>query len=334
MGDDTTLLTVFEICAGAGGMALGLEKAGFRALGLAEIDRHACATLRANRPSWRVLEADVRHLDPTSFQGVDLFAGGVPCPPFSVAGKQLGAEDDRDLFPTALELIERIRPKSVFLENVPGFASNRFVSYRRALATSLNALGYWVDWAVLNASDYGVPQLRPRFILVALRERFAPFFEWPVPSPASQTVGESLVDLMGEDGWPGASEWACRANGIAPTLVGGSKRHGGADLGPTRARAAWRKLGVNGISLADAAPGRDLPVGAIPRLTVRMTARVQGFPDSWHLTGRKTAAYRQVGNALPPPVAEAVGRSLASALREEAPAHHADRQLSLQSQMA
>ena len=196
-------------------MALGLEKAGFQALGLAEIDRHACATLRANRPSWRVLEADVRHLDPTSFQGVDLFAGGVPCPPFSVAGKQLGAEDDRDLFPTALEIIERIRPKSVFLENVPGFASNRFVSYRRALATSLNALGYWVDWAVLNASDYGVPQLRPRFILVALRERFAPFFEWPVPSPARQTVGECLADLMGEDGWPGAAEWAKRANGIA-----------------------------------------------------------------------------------------------------------------------
>ena len=168
-------------------MALGLEKAGFQAVGLAEIDRHACATLRANRPSWRVLEADVRQLDPTSFQGVDLFAGGVPCPPFSVAGKQLGAEDDRDLFPTALEIIERIRPKSVFLENVPGFASNRFMSYRRALATSLNALGYWVDWAVLNASDYGVPQLRPRFILVALRERFAPFFEWPIPSPARQT---------------------------------------------------------------------------------------------------------------------------------------------------
>ena len=315
-------------------MALGLENAGFRAVGLVEIDRHACATLRANRPAWQVLEADVRRLDPTPFEGVDLFAGGVPCPPFSVAGKQLGADDDRDLFPTALEMIERIGPKSVFLENVPGFASSRFRSYRARLAARLNALGYWVDWAVLNASDHGVSQLRPRFVLVALIEEFAPYFEWPTDAPVRQTVGECLLDLMSDGDWPGARAWAKRANGIAPTLVGGSKRHGGADLGPTRARAAWSKLGVTGLSLADAPPGRDFPSTAMPRLTVRMTARIQGFPDSWVLTGRKTAAYRQVGNALPPPVAEAVGRSLATALLKEMPARHPDQQLSLQARMA
>lgn len=328
------MLRVFEICAGAGGMALGLENAGFKSVGLVEIDRHACATLRANRPGWNVLETDVQTLDPIDFEGVDLFAGGVPCPPFSVAGKQLGADDDRDLFPTALELIERIRPQSVFLENVPGFAASRFLAYRRALATRLNELGYWVDWEVLNASDYGVPQLRPRFILVALREAFVPFFEWPAKTPAEQTVGECLADLMGKGGWTGTSAWTEGANGIAPTLVGGSKRHGGADLGPTRARAAWGKLGVNGLSLANAPPGPDFPAEAMPRLTVRMTARVQGFPDSWRLTGGKTAAYRQVGNALPPPVAEAVGRSLAKALMRETPAERPDQQLSLQAQMA
>ena len=315
-------------------MALGLENAGFEAVGLVEIDTHACATLRANRPSWNVLEADVRSLDPAGYEGVDLFAGGVPCPPFSVAGKQLGADDDRDLFPTALDLIERIRPKSVFLENVPGFAASRFIGYRRALATRLNELGYWVDWAVLNASDHGVPQLRPRFILVAMRERFVPFFQWPAKRPAAETVGECLFDLMGQGGWPEASSWAAGANGIAPTLVGGSKKHGGADLGPTRARAAWSKLGVNGLSLADAPPGPDFPSKTMPRLTVRMTARVQGFPDSWRLSGGKTAAYRQVGNALPPPVAEAVGRALASALMQETPVRRSDQQLSLQAQMA
>ena len=256
---------------------------------------------------------------PSGYEGVELFAGGVPCPPFSVAGKQLGADDDRDLFPTALDMIERMRPKSVFLENVPGFAASRFLGYRRALATRLNELGYWVDWAVLNASDYGVPQLRPRFILVALRERFVPFFEWPAKQPVEQTVGGCLADLMGQGGWPEASSWVEGANGIAPTLVGGSKKHGGADLGPTRARAAWSKLGVNGLSLADAPPGPDFPSETMPRLTVRMTARVQGFPDSWRLSGGKTAAYRQVGNALPPPVAEAVGRSLANALMQETP---------------
>ena len=315
-------------------MALGLENAGFEAVGLVEIDTHACATLRANRPSWNVMEADVRSLDPVGYEGVELFSGGVPCPPFSVAGKQLGADDDRDLFPTALDLIERIRPKSVFLENVPGFAASRFLGYRRALATRLNELGYWVDWAVLNASDHGVPQLRPRFILVAMRERFVPFFEWPAKRPAAETVGECLVDLMGQGGWPKASSWAAGANGIAPTLVGGSKKHGGADLGPTRARAAWSKLGVNGLSLADAPPGPDFPSETMPRLTVRMTARVQGFPDSWRLSVGKTAAYRQVGNALPPPVAEAVGRALANALMQETPVRRSDQQLSLQAQMA
>ncbi len=315
-------------------MALGLESAGFRAVGLAEIDPYPCATLRSNRPSWNVLEVDIRELHGLDLGAVDLFAGGVPCPPFSVAGKQLGADDDRDLFPAAVELIERIRPKSVFLENVPGFASSRFLSYRRELATHLNELGYWVDWAVLTASDYGVPQLRPRFILVGLKERFVPYFAWPAKAPVTRTVGECLIDLMSEGGWKGARDWARRANGIAPTLVGGSKKHGGADLGPTRARAAWSKLGVNGLSLADAPPGPDFPVGTMPRLTVRMTARIQGFPDSWKLAGRKTAAYRQVGNALPPPVAEAVGRSLATALMQERPAESSDQQLALQAQIA
>ena len=315
------MLTVFEICAGAGGMALGLEAAGFRPRGLAEVDRHACATLRANRPAWRVIEADVRELDPSKFRGVDLFAGGVPCPPFSVAGKRLGAEDDRDLFPTAMRMIARIQPRSIFLENVAGFASSRFRPYRRNLATRLRALGYWVDWKVLNASDFGVPQLRPRFILVALREHLSPFFAWPATRPPTKTVGESLGELMGENGWPGLSQWVERAKGVAPTLVGGSKKHGGADLGPTRARAAWRQLGVNGLSLADAAPDRDFPVGAPPRLTVRMTARLQGFPDSWTFVGGKTASYRQVGNALPPPVARAVGGSLADALLKRTPSN-------------
>jgi len=323
------LLKVFEICAGAGGMALGLENAGFLAVGLAEIDRDACATLRTNRPGWPVLECDIRQLDPSPYQGVDLFAGGVPCPPFSVAGNQLGAADDRDLFPSALDMIEQIRPKSILLENVPGFASSRFSSYRRDLATRLNNLGYWVDWRVLNASDYGVPQLRPRFILVALQERLAPFFAWPVKTSVEQTVGECLVDLMSTGDWPGAHAWARRANGIAPTLVGGSKKHGGADLGPTRARAAWSQLGVNGPSRSDGPPGPDFPVTTAPRLTVRMTARIQGFPDSWRLAGKKTSSYRQVGNALPPPVAEAVGHSLASALMERLPEKRAG-QLTLQ----
>jgi DNA (cytosine-5)-methyltransferase 1 len=125
-------------------------------------------------------------------------------------------------------------------------------------------------------------------------------------------VGETLKDLMAADGWEGAEEWALNANTIAPTLVGGSKKHGGPDLGPTRARRAWLALGVDGKTLAESAPEPGF-IG-IPRLTVQMAARIQGFPDSWHITGRKTHAYRQVGNAFPPPVAEAVGIQIKKAI--------------------
>jgi DNA (cytosine-5)-methyltransferase 1 len=121
---------------------------------------------------------------------------------------------------------------------------------------------------------------------------------------------------MGSRGWPGAPGWVRRAAGIAPTIVGGSKKHGGPDLGPTRARAAWRELGVDGLGIANEIPGPAFPVTGMPKLTTRMVARLQGFPDSWEFSGRKTAAYRQVGNAFPPPVARAMGVAIASALRQ------------------
>ena len=114
--------------------------------------------------------------------------------------------------------------------------------------------------------------------------------------------------------WPGAADWVGRAAGIAPTIVGGSRKHGGPDLGPTRARQAWRQLGVDGLGIADAAPDESFPALAAPRLTTRMVARLQGFPDAWEFAGRKTAAYRQVGNAFPPPVARAAGLAVAAAL--------------------
>lgn len=306
------MATVFEICAGAGGQAIGLEAAGFECVGAVELDPHACQTLRLNRPEWNVIEADVRTVDGTGFAGrVDLLAGGVPCPPFSIAGKQLGSDDERDLFPEALRLAAEIKPRAIMLENVPGFASEKFREYRRGLFARLKRLGYIADFQILNASSFGVPQLRPRCVIVALKAEDVDYFRWPEanghPAP---TVGDTLVDLMAAGGWRGAAKWAQRANGIGPTVVGGSKKHGGPDLGPTRARAQWAQLGVEGIGIADAPPDRDFPVGSMPKLTVRMVARIQGFPDSWQIAGRKTAAYRQVGNAFPPPVAEAVATAI------------------------
>lgn len=305
---------VIEICAGGGGQALGLELAGFDHLAALEIDRHACATLRLNRPGWNIIEGDVRDFDGTPYRGsADLLAGGVPCPPFSIAGKQLGSDDDRDLFPEALRLASEIQPRAVMLENVPGFASDKFKGYRTALVSRFRRLGYVVEWRILNACDFGVPQLRPRFIMVALRKEDMAFFQWPQPKEHRTVVGEALGDLMASNDWKGVPAWLNRANGIAPTVVGGSKKHGGPDLGPTRARQQWAALGVDGIGIADEPPSKDFPKDARPKLTVRMVARIQGFPDDWEFAGRKTASYRQVGNAFPPPVAEAVGCAISRA---------------------
>ena len=124
---------------------------------------------------------------------------------------------------------------------------------------------------------------------------------------------------MARDGWPGAALWAENADKIAPTLVGGSRKHGGPDLGPTRARRDWERLGVDGRGIANELPGPDDPLDVLPRLTLRMAARIQGFPDSWQFFGRKTSVYRQIGNAFPPPVAAALGTSILSALHSTTP---------------
>lgn len=305
-----------EICAGAGGQAIGLEKAGFEAEALVEIEAPCRETLKLNRPHWNVLDglqSDVKLFSGAPYKGVDLLAGGVPCPPFSKAGLQLGENDERDLFPEALRLVDEIRPKAVMLENVRGFLDAVFEDYRLSLKKQLKKLGYVADWRLLNASDYGVSQLRPRVVIVAIRKDLATDFEWPQPlgvNPAP--VGALLKDLMAENGWKGARRWADGADDIAPTIVGGSKKHGGPDLGPTRAKKAWATLGVDGMGIANEAPDRDF-VG-MPRLTCRMVARIQGFPDDWQFFGKKTPAYRQIGNAFPAPVAEAVANQIYSAI--------------------
>lgn len=330
MGD----LSSIELCAGAGGQALGLEKAGFRHLAAFENDRWACETLRANRDNdtidrrkrWNVQEKDVLCVKGADFKGIDLVAGGVPCPPFSVAGKQLGQNDERDLFPKALEIVEDAAPKAVMLENVRGLSQPRFDEYRNEIVSRLeDDLNYRVHWDLIKSSDYGVPQLRPRFILVALKPEVDEFFEWPSGDSEPMTVGEALRELMAEGGWPGADAWADAANKIAPTIVGGSKKHGGADVGPSRAREAWKLLGVKGSSIAELPPDPSYPVDEMPRLTVKMGSVLQGFPPEWQFMGGKTAAWRQVGNAFPPPVAEAFGKSISAAIRTQFEAVSASR---------
>ena len=306
------MLSSVEMCAGAGGQALGLEQAGFEHEALVEIESDYCKTLEYNRPKWNVLARSLVDFDGRPYQGIDLLAGGLPCPPFSVAGKQLGENDERNLFPEALRLVDECRPRAIMIENVRGFLDAVFEDYRGQLKTQLKKLGYETDWRLLNASEFGVPQLRPRVVIVALKKGLAEF-EWPtVATHNAKTVGETLINLMAANGWRGAAAWKERASEIAPTIVGGSKKHGGPDLGPTRARQAWASLGVNGKSIAETAPERDF-VG-MPRLTIQMVARLQGFPDKWQFVGKKTKAYRQIGNAFPPPVACAVASQIKKAL--------------------
>lgn len=306
-------LTCVEICAGAGGQALGLAMAGFVHVALVEYEADYCKVLKENRPEWNVICADVHDFDGRPYRGVDLFAGGVPCPPFSVAGKQLGKDDERDLFPEAIRLIKEIQPRAVMLENVRGFLDSSFNEYRTHILDSIQELGYKTQIKLLNASNFGVPQLRPRVVIIGIRNDQAGIFSYPDEDPSSaSTVGKILYDLMAENGWTGAKNWAAKANKIAPTLVGGSKKHGGPDLGPTRARNAWAELGVDGKGIANEAPVPDFE--GMPRLTSRMMARLQGFPDTWTFGKRKTVACRMIGNAFPPPVAQAVGEKIKECL--------------------
>lgn len=306
-------LTCVEICAGAGGQALGLAMAGFVHVALVEYESDYCKVLKSNRPEWNIICADVHSFDGHPYKGVDLLAGGVPCPPFSVAGKQLGKDDERDLFPEAIRLIEEIQPKAVMLENVRGFLDPRFTAYREHILKSVEKLGYTTQIKLLNASDYGVPQLRPRVVIIGIRNDQLGTFSYPAENPQSvKTVGQTLYDLMAANKWSGAKAWAQKADKIAPTLVGGSKKHGGPDLGPTRAKKAWAELGIDGHGIANDAP--DSNFEGIPRLTTRMMARIQGFPDTWTFGNKKTAACRMIGNAFPPPVAKAVGEKIKECL--------------------
>lgn len=305
--------TCLEICAGAGGQALGLEQGGFEPQALVEIDSACCNTLRFNRPSWNVVEGDLKSFAGNSYSGIDLLAGGVPCPPFSKAGKQLGKGDDRDLFPEALRLVDECKPRAVLLENVRGFLDAVFEDYRGDLKRRFEKMGYVADWRLLNASNFGVSQLRPRVVIVAIQKDLAGGFSWPKSrSQNPLTVGELLYAQMASKGWQGVDVWKQQADDIAPTIVGGSKKHGGPDLGPTRAKRAWARLGVDGMGIANEPPREDF-IG-MPRLTVEMVAKIQGFPDDWQFTGKKTPAYRQVGNAFPPPVAQAVAQEIFNCL--------------------
>ncbi|MFC8200623.1 DUF6339 family protein [Streptomyces sp. NPDC057298] len=309
-----------EICAGCGAQALGLEQAGFDPVVLIDSKADACLTIGLNRPEWDIICIDLVHFplnERPDIIGVDLLSGGLPrVKSVATVGRDEDT-DERRVLRTAIELARAVKPKAVLLENVPDLAESQdFEVDRGWMETQLGQAGYRTTWKVLNAADFGVPQNRRSSFLVALREPYFSRFSWPEPDgrPAP-TVGQVLGPSMSSRGWSAAEEWIKGADRIAPALVGGSDRRGGADLGPTGSKKAWAALGVNGNSLGDEPPGTDFPPDEMPKLTVEQAGRIQSIPEEWTFAGGKTSRYRQIGHAMPPPLATAVGRSIAAALR-------------------
>lgn len=316
----TSRFTSVEICAGAGAQALGLEQAGFDPLLLIDSKADACFTIDLNRPAWDVVCMDIVQfhvgMRPDT-SGVDLLSGGLPRVKSPATAGRAEDIEERRVLRAAIDLARAIEPKAVLLENVPDLVeSPAFAADRAWIEEELRDAGYRSSWRVLNASDFGVPQNRSSGFLVALREPYFSRFSWPVgdgtPPP---TVGDVLGPSMASNGWSGVEQWVKAADRIAPALVGGSDRRGGADLGPTGSKKAWAALGVNGNSLGDEPPGPDFSVEELPKLTVEQTAMIQSIPADWKFAGGKTSRYRQIGHAMPPPLATAVGLAIAAALR-------------------
>ncbi|MGW1886547.1 DNA cytosine methyltransferase [Streptomyces sp. NPDC001970] len=314
-----------EICAGAGGLAMGLEAAGFDPVALIEQNRHACDTLRANRLGWKVLEMDFRDFvaqEHPYAHDVDLISAGLPRVKSPAAVKRAEDRYERELLEATMWLVAEVQPRALLIENVPALVSDdAFADIREFVRLELEHLGYTLQWRVLDASGFGLAQDRKLGLLVALRGDAAAGFRWPEPlSTPAPTVGAVLWKSMGARGWRGASAWAAQADRTAPAIVGGSERRGGADLGPTGTKRAWARMEINGSSIGDEVPGPDFlwepggDVKQMPKLTVEQVALLQGFPPHWRLLGGKTARYRQLGHASPPPVARALGERLVAAL--------------------
>lgn len=310
--------TVVGLFSGGGGLDLGFERAGFGVSVCVDNDPVACETLRHNRPEWPVFCGDIREFDPIPHRGAVGVIGGPPCQGFSTAGK--GDPDDprNFLWREWFRVVEAVEPEFVMLENVPGMAHSKNREHLDDLLEHLERDGYRVNYSVLDAADFGVPQRRRRLIVVGGRG-----FDIRLPKPSASrrvTVGEAILDLVDRtalnhepndhaqhvvDRWsrlaPGESDPGYRRSRLDARLPSVTIRAGGG-------------YGPKGNHLGGFHP----PIHpTLPRqLTVREAARLQTFPDDWEFKGPKTIQGRQVGNAVPPALAEAVAREIIAALEK------------------
>lgn len=330
--------SVLELFAGAGGLALGLEKAGFRSCLLNEFNKDACATLRKNRPDWNVVEGDVSTIDFTEYHNkVDVLAGGFPCQAFSMAGKRLGFEDIRGtMFYEFARAVKEVNPKFLVAENVIGLLSHDGGKTLETITNVIDDLGYeLVTPTVLKAVQHGVPQKRERLVLVGVRKDLAEqtSFEYPTPHAEVLTLRDALkagklydTDVPQSEGpiypqrkseimdmvEPGKN-WKSLPEDIQVEYMKNSLFAGGGRTGFAR-RLAWDEPSLTlTCAPAQTQTERCHPDETRP-LTVREYARIQTFPDEWEFEGSRSSAYKQIGNAVPVNLGYEIGRSLQNAL--------------------
>jgi DNA (cytosine-5)-methyltransferase 1 len=329
-----------ELFAGAGGLAIGMEKAGFDSVLLNEIDKDACKTLRTNRPQWNVAEGDVSQVDFSGYRDkIDLLSGGFPCQAFSYAGKKLGFEDTRGtLFFEFARAVQETNPKVILAENVRGILKHENGKTIEIITDIIDELGYTlVSPRVLKAVFYQVPQKRERLILVGIRKDLAKQveFRWPSPYSRIMTMKDALKagELFKTDvpSSPGQTYPKRKAEILSLVPPGGYWRDlpdelqreymqksyflGGGKTGMAR-RLAWDEPSLTlTCAPAQKQTERCHPEETRP-LTVREYARIQTFPDDWHFSGSVTSQYKQIGNAVPVNLAYAISRSLVALLND------------------
>jgi len=305
-----------ELFGGCGGLALGVERAGFRHEAVIERDERAAQTLKQNS-GWPVECCDVCGFDWKPYRDkVELLSGGPPCQPFSVAGKHRAGRDRRDMFPEAAKAIAAVRPAAFLLENVAGLARDRFKPYLGSVIRDLENCGprYLVAWAVVNAADYGVPQFRRRMFIVGFRRDLG--MRWVPPSPTHRkdervTVAEALADL------PDPEFYCDRTTFHDHHFQPNARAYKGHTGSPAGQPAKTLKAGVHGVPGGENMLRRD--DGTVRYFSVREAARLQTFPDEWRFYGSWTDCIRQIGNAVPVLLAQVIASSVYRQL-----ASHAD----------
>lgn len=324
--------TVIELFAGAGGLALGLEQAGFVGLAYVEFNHNACETLRINKPDWNVIEDDIANVDFTEYKGkVDLVSGGAPCQAFSYAGKKLGFGDTRGtLFAEFARCVEEVEPKMFLFENVRGMLSHDKGRTFQTIKHEFESLGYIVQHKVLNAAYFGVGQKRERLIIIGIRKDLMDTIVFSYPEPDEhwttlrdvlQNVPESPFQAFSENKRkvmelvPPGGCWVDLPNDIAIEYMGKSYYSGGGRRGMAR-RIAWDEPCLTlTTSPSQKQTERCHPVETRP-FTVREYARIQSFPDDWMFYGSVGEQYKQIGNAVPVELARRIGVELVKALNQ------------------